>query len=159
MASFEVHIGAQRWRKAELRYELRMKPFTRVSSPEVPPWDCVPWEYFNPREAYSSIDMSEKLEEAKISLNEAKVAIAEAKRQFELISKIKPRAGRFILCEDMWRGNVRELLRSCIGLSVALVGVEKMLEVEEEERRWWRWKIEKGNKRYHEWFGVVSVWR
>ncbi|KAF3918897.1 hypothetical protein ABW20_dc0104630 [Dactylellina cionopaga] len=77
----------------------------------------------------------------------------EGRKNFDLLSKMSAASSHALLCEEGYRLNLREYLRSCIGAGVAIVMLSKAIktntlaDVEVE--------IDQGS--YHPWFPVPRI--
>lgn len=91
-----------------LRYEGRMKPFLSIGCPEVIAYDT-----------FRSVVDNEEMEMKEI-LSYANDHIAEAKKQYQKMSKLPASIVRANICYDSFRTNVNCLLRSCVGVGVAI---------------------------------------
>ncbi|EPS43025.1 hypothetical protein H072_2993 [Dactylellina haptotyla CBS 200.50] len=136
-----VRIPPQPYSTDALRYELRMKPFLTIGCPDVIPFDDFKSLVDNPE-----IDTLEMLEMATENTKEGR-------KNFDLLSKMSAASSHAILCEEGYRLNLREYLRSCIGAGVAIVVLTKaiktntLVDVEVE--------IDQGS--YHPWFPVPRI--
>jgi len=114
----------------ELRYELRMKPFLSLQSPEVPlfssfqntvqpygPYDAATAELFKHLKDHDSI-LWTKID---MSLKEAKDAFAKVKKS----GAVKARAGGV---EQAWNKEIQGILASCVALGVAVAGVKSAVQ-------------------------------
>ncbi|KAF3162055.1 hypothetical protein TWF788_002165 [Orbilia oligospora] len=124
-----------------MRYELRMKPFLTIGCPDV-----VPFEDFKALVDNPDIETVEMLEMASENTKEGR-------KNFDLLSKMSATSSHALLCEEGYRLNLREYLRSCIGAGVAIVMLLKAIktntvaDVEVE--------IDQGS--YHPWFPVPRI--
>ncbi|TGZ84802.1 Mak10-domain-containing protein [Ascodesmis nigricans] len=93
----------------ELRYELRMKPFLTIGIPEV-----IPFEHFQIQVDMEFHDNSTLLEQARLSC-------ADAKKHLQYLIKLDPSTARAPICEDDHKLNMSQLLRSCLGVGIAIM--------------------------------------
>lgn len=105
-----IHKPRQPYGTDELRYELRMKPFLSIGLPDV-----IPFEHFQAQTTMEYHDTASLLEQASVS-------IAEAKKQLQYLSKVDTKTARATICEEDHKTNMKNMLRSCFGIGVA-VGV------------------------------------
>lgn len=91
-------------------------------------------------------------------LEQAKLAAAEAKAQLMYLNKIDVKTARAALCEQDHKAYVTGLLRSCLGVGVA-VGVLQREVVEEGNEDGEGLSVEIGRAGFHASFGVPVVKR
>ncbi|KAH0610820.1 uncharacterized protein H6S33_011247 [Morchella sextelata] len=127
-----------------LRYELRMKPFFTIGCPEVVPYDIFATLVDNPQ-----VETLELLELASES-------IAQARKDFDQLGKLDEETSRTVLCEDAFKINNREMLRSCIGLSVAVAQITKALKSAGGATQEYL-EVEIERAKYHPSFPVPSI--
>ncbi|KAF8468341.1 Mak10 subunit, NatC N-terminal acetyltransferase-domain-containing protein [Kalaharituber pfeilii] len=138
----------------ELRFMLRMKPFQSINVPEPFTWDYVPWTYFQPQK-YKEEDEQDLALDKQESIEEAHQSIADARKHYELLNKMRINVSRAVLCEDMYRESLKDVLRSCIATSISLSVLKKSIENGDPRPDSLEIKIE--SERYHAWFPVPVV--
>ncbi|KAF7587158.1 hypothetical protein BBP40_007666 [Aspergillus hancockii] len=116
--------SAQAYSSERLRYELRMKPFIPITLPEL-----VPFEEYH-REAMLEGDSDE------IVLERATKAVSEARKAWEatlangaFLKDSQGQANQAPAIEEDWKKDVKNTMRSCIGASIAIETVKKVLIV------------------------------
>ncbi|KAF3902001.1 hypothetical protein AA313_de0201164 [Arthrobotrys entomopaga] len=124
-----------------LRYELRMKPFITIGCPDV-----ISFEDFKSLVDNPDIETLEMLEMATENTKEGR-------KNFDLLSKMSAASSHAILCEEGYRLNLREYLRSCIGAGVAIVVLIKAIKTNTLADM----EIEIDQGSYHPWFPVPRI--
>ncbi|TKA80009.1 hypothetical protein B0A49_00708 [Cryomyces minteri] len=93
-----------------LRYQLRMKPFFHISTPELPAyvdiWDPV----------YASGGSQEQC-------NKAEDALKTAKERITVLKSLGPQEMKYVGNEVEYQNRVRQMLRSCIATGLAIASV------------------------------------
>ncbi|KAE8393159.1 amino-acid N-acetyltransferase subunit Mak10 [Aspergillus alliaceus] len=114
--------AAQAYSSEQLRYELRMKPFLPITLPEL-----VPFEEYH-REAILEGDSDE------IVLDRATKAISEARKAWEatlangaFTRDSQSLVNRTPAIEEDWEKDIKNTMRACIGASIAIETVKKVL--------------------------------
>jgi N-alpha-acetyltransferase 35, NatC auxiliary subunit len=101
-----------------LRYELRMKPFIPITLPEL-----VPFEDFARESACPGTSDARLLDYAARN-------VAEARKAWEEVLKtcrtVPPETGEDVIGAE-WERDVKDVVRACIGASIAVAGVKKAL--------------------------------
>ncbi|KAL7274555.1 N-alpha-acetyltransferase, non-catalitic subunit [Rhizina undulata] len=98
-----------------LRYDLRMKPFLTIGCPEVVPFEDFANIVDNPDVEASSLEL----------LNAASDFTMEARKDLDRLSRLDPKTSRTVLCEEAHKTNLRDILRSCVGLGIAIAVLTK----------------------------------
>jgi hypothetical protein len=139
----------------KLRYELRMKPFIPISLPEL-----VPYEEYQ-REATLEGDTDATI------VDRASKAISEARKAWEATLA----HGAFIedpstatrsppnAIEEDWKRDIKDTMRACIGASIAIESVKKVIAGDSSPKEKLQVTIpEIGSKRHwHDWWIVPQV--
>ncbi|KFY09329.1 hypothetical protein V492_05531 [Pseudogymnoascus sp. VKM F-4246] len=133
-----------------IRYEQRMKSFLAVSLPEFLPFPVFQEVVSQPHE--TSVDL----------LTFASDAVAKARKDFELLSKLDAKTAKCMgkWCDEAWHKNVKDELKSCISVSIALMLVKKaVVEAEKTKSKTLQLtvEIESSEKGYHDWWVVPKV--
>lgn len=121
-----------------------MKPFLSIGIPDV-----IPFEQFQEQVTMTDLSTEELLEQAKH-------AATEAKHQLVILNKIDVRTARAVLCEADHKAYVTSLLRSCLGVGVA-VGVLTRELVDEGNVEGEGLAVEIGRTGFHQSFMVPQV--
>ncbi|KAF9883813.1 hypothetical protein FE257_002750 [Aspergillus nanangensis] len=153
--------SAQAYSSERLRYELRMKPFIPITLPEL-----VPFEEYR-REAMLEGDSDE------VVLERATKAISEARKAWEttlndgaFARDPDGQSDQTTAIEEDWKRDVKDIMRACIGASIAIGTVKKALAAhkgtnngKDMERLNLRVSIaEPGSKsRWHDWWAVPQI--
>lgn len=109
---------------ASLRYALRMKPFVPLSIPEVPSYtDFVsraglPSDH-NPlmRDARFSPKWHQR---ARRLIHDSSETLKDSRKLWDAISKASPSKAQTSQCEEWWRADTKNVLRSCIAMNIAI---------------------------------------
>ncbi|KAI9880490.1 MAG: hypothetical protein M1830_002842 [Pleopsidium flavum] len=135
-----------------MRYELRMKPFLHISLPE-----HLPYPQFSQLVTVPTESPQELLEAADI-------AIKQARKDWDVLSKMSAETARCRGCEGEWRKNIKDVLRACIAASIAISTVRKALSemgVKKGERLDLSGRLKVDipvtGKGYHDWWIVPKI--
>ncbi|TKA68441.1 hypothetical protein B0A49_05779, partial [Cryomyces minteri] len=93
-----------------LRYQLRMKPFFNISTPELPAYVDV-WD-----PVYASGGSQEQC-------NKAEDALKTAKERITVLKSLGPQEMKYVGNEVEYQNRVRQMLRSCIATGLAIASV------------------------------------
>ena len=127
------------------RYEVRMKPFIRLSLPEP-----IPFETF--KENVEQRDLST----ANI-LKYGDAAIKDARKVFDKLSKRDAKAAGCEGVEDEWRSNVKDTMKACIFASVAISALIKALAANDGSIDKLKMTIPETGQGYHDWWVVPKI--
>jgi hypothetical protein len=124
-----------------LRYELRMKPFLGIVLPEFLPYDTFHIEVTQPEECTADL------------LEYAAEATMQARKDFELLSKLDSKTASCLGSEEAWTQNIKDSMKACIMASLQINTVKKALKGETTI------KVETENraKGYHDWWVVPQI--
>lgn len=135
----------------QLNYELRMKPFLSIKSPELPSfeeWDSV----LHPFGGYDH--GAKSLERSRITfLDGIDEHIKSAKMHFAAFKKLGAVAAGCEGLDEIWAKNTSVLLQSCIATGIALSalkGASSGMEIKAEIPK-------PGKGRYHDWWIVPKI--
>ncbi|KAK6341037.1 hypothetical protein TWF696_009347 [Orbilia brochopaga] len=136
-----VKTPPQPYSTDSLRYELRMKPFLTIGCPDV-----IPFNDFKDLVENPEIQTLELLDLASENTKEGR-------KNFDLLSKMTAASSHAVLCEEGYRLNLREYLRSCIGAGVAIVMLSKAIKTDTLADV----EVEIDQSSYHPWFPVPRI--
>lgn len=146
--------GSDAYSTDKLRYELRMRPFLPISLPEL-----VPYEEYH-REATLQGDTDATI------LDRASKAIIEARKAWEatlshgafIEDPSLPTKPPATAIEEDWQRNIKDVMRACIGASIAIETVKKALSSETRPVKLQVTIPEIGAKsRWHDWWSVPQI--
>ncbi|KAK2000226.1 Mak10 subunit [Colletotrichum falcatum] len=131
----------------ELRYELRMRPFSVIGLPSLPTF-----EEFTVGTLQTDCSSAELLELADR-------AIAGAKKGFEVMSKLPEAEAFSVGSHDRWLPSIKNGLKSCIAMGLAVSVIRKALDKSGEGGGDLKLKAEvpTPGKSYHEWWIVPRI--
>lgn len=127
------------------RYEVRMRPFIRLSLPEL-----VPFETF--REESDQKDLS-----TTNVLDFAAQGIKDAKASFEKLTKSDASAAGCVGVENEWREKVKSELKSCIWAGLMIAKVSKAFAANDGSIEKLKVEIPESKKAYHGWWIVPHI--
>jgi hypothetical protein len=129
-----------------IRYEVRMKPFSAIGLPELIPFEELTRLIKQPDE--SMIDI----------INFAADSVMGAKKGFEVLSKLSAKDAYCQGSHDSWLKNIKDCLKACIFTSITISSVKKLVEVAEKGNQV-KAKIEipSAGKGYHDCWPVPKV--
>lgn len=130
----------------ELRYELRMRPFSAIGVPEM-----IPYQLFKESVEQGDVPTDELLDKA------AKAA-ASARKSLEAVSKFDPALTFSGMGYKAWLDGAKSALKSCIAMSVVAASLRKMVEAAGPDGEI-KAKVEipEASRAYHEWWIVPKV--
>ncbi|KAL1873072.1 hypothetical protein VTK73DRAFT_1169 [Phialemonium thermophilum] len=145
----------------QLRYEIRMRPFASVGSPELPSFDVFVRAAGQPNTPTPAL------------LAYAERAAAGARKGFEALRKLTDAESFSIGCHDRWTAAVTNGLRSAIAVGLAASTVRKALESTSAPARegsggdgtaiarslGLKVEFKRPEDRYHEWWVVPHITR
>jgi hypothetical protein len=130
----------------ELRYELRMKPFASIEVPELPSF----------QDFTAQVTQSESSTEDVLAV--ACKALAGAKRGFESLSKLSAEEAFSVGSHEQWVASVKNGLKSCIALGLAVATLQKAIQRTEEGGDLnLRAEVPTPDRAYHEWWIVPKL--
>lgn len=131
----------------ELRYELRMKPFTSVGLPSLPTFE----EF-----TAGTIQLDTETDEL---LEYGERATAGARKGFEALSKMTPEESFSVGSHQRWTATVKNGLKSCIATGIAIAEVQKALQKSsgDVEDLNIMAEIPTPDKAYHEWWIIPRI--
>ncbi|KAF2280481.1 amino-acid N-acetyltransferas-like protein subunit Mak10 [Westerdykella ornata] len=110
------------------RYELRMRPFLALDPVEVPAWEdfkahVLPWgEYSSPDRGFGDVLKGGAV------WGGLELDLRQAREAFARVKKAGAEGMRAVGSRGVWEGEVQGLMKSCVGLGVAVVGVRGAVE-------------------------------
>ena len=130
----------------ELRYELRMKPFSTIGIPPLPTFQEFNHGVNRPRA--TSIDL----------LAAAEDSLGKAKSGFELLTKLDPEESFSVGSHDRWLASAKAALKACIATGIVLSSIRKALgEAQDGGKLNIKAEIPTPDKLYHEWWIVPKI--
>ena len=130
----------------ELRYELRMKPFAPIGVPALPSFQDFTAQVTQPESSTDDV------------LAVACKALAGAKRGFESLSKLSAEEAFSVGSHEQWVASVKNGLKSCIALGLAIATLQKAIERSEDGGDLkLRAEVPTPDKAYHEWWIVPKL--
>jgi hypothetical protein len=139
-----------------MRYTLRLKPFWGLSSPEI-----LAFETF--QEAFS---VGDTVPEYMDCLKQAHQAVFVVRNTIDLINRMDIEQVNMRFCSKEYKEvflpsgaqaddkELRNLTKSCIGLSIFIEALGKLVVQGRDE---WAKKMVKTEKKYHPYFSVISI--
>lgn len=130
----------------ELRYEIRMRPFSPIELPELP--------------SYTEFSRSTQQPEKSTSdlLKAAESAVAGAKRGYEVLTKFGEKEAFTAQCHGRWLSTTKNRFKSVIQAGLAVTALKKVLEMREKDEHVDVKVVVPGpDNIYHEWWIVPKV--
>ena len=147
-----------------------MKPFMPLSIPEVPsytdfvsragiPSDHTPSQDALTEDAKSSRKWRQR---ARMFLNNSSEVLKNSRKLWDVISKASPSKAHTSQCEEWWRADTKNVLRSCIAMNIAIETATKAFFRSEEGRgtdlkHALKVSMVEPGKGYHAWWIVPKV--
>lgn len=130
----------------ELRYEIRMRPFSPIELPELPTF----------ADFSRSTQQSEK--PTADLLKAAESAVVGAKRGYEALTKFSKEEAFTLQSHDRWLAAAKNGFKSVIQAGLAVTALKQVMEMREKgEVVNVKVEVPKPGKVYHEWWIVPSV--
>ena len=149
-----IHVPPRPFSNAQLRYELRMKPFLSLSIPQI-----MSYEEFEKR---STIGLK-RPKDLIAGLQVVDNAVREAKKQFALLQKRPAEHMRVLSVSEKWNKRwVAPSLMACIATGIAIATLQKVQKTHcqsniRDLKRLLEVHIPAVEERYHEWWIVPKV--
>jgi hypothetical protein len=129
-----------------MRYEVRMKPFSAIGLPELIQFNELTRLITQPDE--STIDI----------INFAAESVIAAKKGFEVLSKLSAQDAYCQGSHDSWLKNIKDCLKSCIFTSITISAVKKLVEAAgKDDQVKGMVEIPSAGKGYHDWWIVPKI--
>lgn len=149
--------SAQAYSADRLRYELRMKPFLPISLPEI-----VPYEEFHHESTLEGDNDTVVLERATCAITEARKACEASLAHGAFLPDSQNQMSPAPAVEEDWKRETKDIMRACIGASIAIEAVKKALNnipASSQQKADLRVEIPAiGSKaRWHDWWVVPQV--
>lgn len=141
-----VKMPSRPYSSDELRYEVRMKPFTAIGLPVLPTFE----EF-----SAGTIQPDSSAEEL---LDYGERALAGAKKGFEVLSKLSAEESFSIGSHDRWLEGIKNSLKSCIATGIALSNMQRALKTStSNDELKVKVEIPTPDKAYHGWWLIPRV--
>ncbi|TAQ85153.1 acyltransferase [Chlorociboria aeruginascens] len=129
-----------------MRYELRMKPFSSIGLPEIPPYSEFTETVLQPSVSILHL------------LTLAADSISGAKKGLEVLSKLSAKDSYSQGSHDSWIANVKNCLKACIFASITIGAVKKAVEgMGKDGKVNIRMEFPETGKGYHAWWVVPKI--
>ncbi|RKF73315.1 N-alpha-acetyltransferase 35, NatC auxiliary subunit [Golovinomyces cichoracearum] len=141
-----IQSAPQPYSNDGMRYEVRMKPFFSVNSPESIPFDNFVQLVSQPEKSVDEL------------LNFAMKSIADAKKSFEALTKLTPKESFCCGSNESWIKDVKKSLKACILASVTVFTIAEAFKASKVSTQLnLKVEIPKPESSYHYWWIVPTV--
>lgn len=147
-----------------------MKPFISLSIPEVPSYADfaaragLPSDHEESRDTLLRGSKSSKKwrQRAHRLIEDSSQALKNARKLWEAISKSSPLQAQTVECEEWWRVDTKNVLRSCIAASISIEQAAKAINGAEGEQSTMmkdalKIDIPEPGKAYHPWWIIPKI--